>query len=41
MYDFILKFYNTKFYVVPLIIYGIKLNSLTPMLILWTFIFLK
>jgi hypothetical protein len=41
MYDFILKFYNTNFYVVPLVIYKIKLNLLIPMLILCDFIFLK
>jgi hypothetical protein len=39
MYDFILKFYNTNFYVVSLVIYKIKLNLLIPMLILCDFIF--
>jgi hypothetical protein len=41
MYDFILKFYNTNFYVVPLVIYKIKLNLLIPMLILCDFFFKK
>jgi hypothetical protein len=34
IHDFILEFYNTKFYVVPLIVYGIKYNLLMPMLVL-------
>jgi hypothetical protein len=41
MYDFILKFYNTNFYVGSLVIYKIKLNLLIPILILCDFIFLK
>jgi hypothetical protein len=36
-----MEFNNTKFYVIPLVVYGIKWNLLTPMLILWDFIFLE
>jgi hypothetical protein len=41
MYNFILEFHNTNLYVIPLVIYEMKWNLLTPMLILLGSIFLK
>jgi hypothetical protein len=41
MHDFILEFYNTKFYVVPLVVYEMKWNLLTLMQASWSFIFLE
>jgi hypothetical protein len=39
MYYFILQFDNTKFYIVPLIIYVMKRNLLTLILVSYGFIF--
>jgi heme O synthase-like polyprenyltransferase len=41
MHGFILEFYNTKFYVILLVIYVMKWNLLTPMLVLCDFIFFE
>jgi hypothetical protein len=41
MHCFILVFHKTKFYFVPFVVYEIKLNLLPPMLISYSFIFLK
>jgi hypothetical protein len=41
MYDFILEFHNMKFYFVSLIVYVIKWNLLTSILVSWGFIFLE